>query len=115
MFIKTHQTVQLELVNFITSKLYLYKADGKGGERKRKRREKQKEKEGGGGEEKIGGGRWGRKRKKRNNVGSIKKEAHLFAQWILIFLLGVSQGLGTKGETTLIPSNFYSLVNETDM
>lgn len=71
------------------------KANGeRGGRRGKERRMKRRKKE-------------GEKRKEEeevNGVGSLKKEA-LSIQEILKLFLGVSQGLGTKGESRLLVSN----------
>lgn len=85
----------------MANKLYLKTAAGEEGEEKGRRRSKKrrkKEAEKREGEEKE-------EEEGENNVGSIKKEPCLSIQWILVLLLGVSQGLGTKGETSLTLSN----------
>lgn len=104
-FIKTHQTVYSELVNFMASKLNLKKADGKGGRRSGEEGKEEKEEEGRE-EEEEEEGEW-----EENDIGSIKKKARLSTQWTRKVLLGVSQRLSTKGET----SSIYSLVSEADM
>lgn len=99
LFIKTPQTLQLELVilwqvNYNSKKLMKEGEEKKRGEGKKKRR-KEVEKRGG---RKRRGGR-------REWCGFHKDEACLSIQWILILSLGVNQGLGSKGETSLILNN----------
>ena len=89
MFNKIGQTVDIELVDLMVSKLYLKKLMEKKGEEEGRRERRER------GE-----------RRRKNGVSYRKKEACLSIQWE--FLLGVSQRLGSKGETSLLASNLQS-------
>lgn len=88
-YLTKHQTVHLELVNFMASKLYFKKADEEGG-RKRGKEEK----------------RWvGKEEEENDKERKAPKERDSFIQSVNLKLSRRQSGLGTKRETFLILRN----------